>query len=219
MDKINTIIEQSGIQAVIFDLDGTMLDNNAFHLKSWLIYLDKKGMSITEEFYKEHLSGKTNKDVLELIFGRKMDADEIEKLALEKEAIYREIYQPYLKEVSGLTRMLDLLKDKGILLAIATSGILVNINFMFEHLPVRSYFKEVVYSVDIHKGKPDPEIYLLTAKRLGVDPKHCLVFEDSLAGVASGQAAGMKVVALTTTNTKEELSQADYIIKDYTELM
>ncbi|CAB1275372.1 HAD family hydrolase [Candidatus Nitrosacidococcus tergens] len=219
MNKISEIIDQFHIQAAIFDLDGTMIDNNNYHLESWLISLRSKGVSITESFFKEHLSGKTNKDTLEIVFNRKMTADEAMVLTLEKEEIYQKIYQPYIKEVQGLSSILDFLKENKIKLAIATSGVLTNINFMFDHLPIRQYFEEVVYSADIKKGKPDPEIYLLTAQRLGVKSQYCLVFEDSIAGIASGQAAGMKVVALTTTNTREELAKADYIVENFMDLL
>ncbi|CAH9017956.1 HAD family hydrolase [Candidatus Nitrosacidococcus sp. I8] len=219
MNKISEIIHQCHIKAAIFDLDGTIIDNNDYHLESWLISLKNKGVSMTKSFFKEHLSGKTNKDTLEIVFNRKMPADEAIALTLEKEEIYQKIHQPHIKEVSGLTSILNFLRERQIKLAIATSGILTNINFMFDHLPIRQYFEEVVYSADIQRGKPDPEIYLLTAQKLNVASQYCLVFEASIAGITSGQAAGMKVVALTTTNTKEELSEADYIVKDFARLL
>lgn len=103
-------------------------------------------------------------------------------------------------------------------MAIATSGIQVNIDFMFEHLPIKQYFTKIINSGDIEKGKPDPEIFLKTAAELGVAPEHCIVFEDSISGVQSGKSANMKVVALTTTHSKDELKEADLVIKDYKEL-
>ena len=100
-------------------------------------------------------------------------------------------------------------------MAIATSGIQPNIDFMFEEVPIKSYFKEVVNSSHISKGKPDPEIYLKTASLLNVSPNHCLVFEDAVVGIKSAKAAGMKVIAVATTQPREELSMADMIIDDY----
>jgi beta-phosphoglucomutase-like phosphatase (HAD superfamily) len=86
---------------------------------------------------------------------------------------------------------------------------------MFEHIPIKQYFKIVVNSSHISKGKPDPEIYLKTASLLKIPPKNCLVFEDAVVGVNAARAAGMKVIAITTTQSKEELKDADMIIKDF----
>ena len=104
-------------------------------------------------------------------------------------------------------------------MAIATSGIQVNIDFMFEHLPIRQYFKTIVNSIHIQKGKPDPEIYTKTAAQLDVQPQHCLVFEDAVVGIQSAQAAGMKVIAISTTHTEAELSNADIVLPDFKPLM
>ena len=103
-------------------------------------------------------------------------------------------------------------------MAIATSGILVNIDFMFDHVPIRHFFEQVINSTHIQNGKPDPEIFITTARKLQVYPENCVVFEDSIAGVEAANAAGMKVVALTTTHTLEELHDADLVIDDYTQI-
>ena len=103
-------------------------------------------------------------------------------------------------------------------MAIATSGILVNIDFMFDHVPISHFFEQVINSTHIQNGKPDPEIFITTAQKLHVHPENCVVFEDSIAGVEAANAAGMKVVALTTTHTLEELHDADLVIDDYTQI-
>lgn len=212
---IDEILNQFDIKAVIFDLDGTLLDNNSFHLKSWIEYLKNIGRKISEEEYNKNINGRTNKDVIEYIYERKMSDEEIVKYTLEKEALYRKIYQPFIKPVKGLIHFLEILKTKNIPMAIATSGIQPNIDFMFEHVPIKKYFKTVVNSSHITKGKPDPEIYLKVALLLGVSPKNCLVFEDAVVGIKAAKAAGMKVIAVATTQTKEELSIADMIVDDY----
>lgn len=217
-DLIDTILEQNAIQSAIFDLDGTILDNNPYHLKSWIQYLKDKNITISQREYNENMSGRKNKDVLEYVFKRKLSDEEVKKYSYEKEAVYRRLYEPHFKEISGFTRLLNHLKEKNIKLAIATSGIQPNIEFMFTHLPVRHYFEEVVKGADVREGKPDPEIYLLTAKRLKVSPAHSLVFEDSIPGIESGKAAGMLVTALTTTHKKQELSIADFVIDDFNDL-
>jgi beta-phosphoglucomutase family hydrolase len=214
-ETIYKLLNSLNAMAVIFDLDGTLIDNNSFHLKTWKIYLKKIGKDISEKAYRENINGRTNKDALEYIYNKKMTDDEAMVFALEKEALYRDIYCPHIKPVDGLLELLEVLHNLDIPMAIATSGIPVNIDFMFEHIPIKQYFKIVVNSSHISKGKPDPEIYLKTASLLKIPPKNCLVFEDAVVGVNAARAAGMKVIAITTTQSKEELKDADMIIKDF----
>lgn len=218
IEKIRALLKRMDASAVIFDLDGTLVDNNAFHLQSWKQYIKNLGKEISEEEYNANINGRTNKDAAEYLFGKKMTKDEAMVYALEKEAVYREMYAPHIKPVEGLIEMLDGLKKLNVPMAIATSGIQVNIDFMFDHIAIRDYFSVVVNSAHINKGKPDPEIYLKAAELLEVAPESCLVFEDAVVGINSAKAAGMRVVAVSTTHPEEELSGADLIVKDYTEL-
>jgi beta-phosphoglucomutase len=207
------------LKAAIFDLDGTLIDNNAYHLQSWIAYLKNKNREISEEEYKANVNGRTNKDVIEYIYNRKMDDAEAMVYAQQKEAIYREMYQPHITPVPGLLSLLQKLKELRIPMAIATSGIQVNIDFMFDNIPIRSYFDVIVNSSHISRGKPDPEIYLKTAELLQVTPADCLVFEDAVVGINAARAAGMKVIGVLTTHSKEELATADALIRDFTELL
>lgn len=218
IEKIGALLKRMDASAVIFDLDGTLVDNNAFHLQSWKQYIKNLGKEISEEEYNANINGRTNKDAAEYLFGKKMTKDEAMVYALEKEAVYREMYAPHIKPVDGLIEMLEGLKKLNVPMAIATSGIQVNIDFMFDHIPIREYFSVVVNSAHINKGKPDPEIYLKAAELLEVAPESCLVFEDAVVGINSAKAAGMRVVAISTTHPEEELRGADLIVKDYTEI-
>jgi|SRR6185312_2833386 len=213
--KIDKILNEFETKAVIFDLDGTLLDNNSVHLKSWIQYLKNMGREISEEEYNANFNGRSNKDVIEYIFNKKMTPEEILKYSLEKEAVYREMYKPFIKPVRGLLQFLEILKDKKIPMGIATSGIQPNIDFMFENVPIKEYFLAVVNSSDITKGKPHPEIYLKAASLLKIPSENCLVFEDAVVGINAAKAAGMKVVALTTTQPREELYNADRIIDNF----
>ena len=147
-----------------------------------------------------------------------MTEDEASGYYLEKEEIYRKMYKADIAPITGLQDFLEELYKHKIAMAIATSGIQVNIDFMFDHVPIKKYFEKIVNSGDVSKGKPDPEIFLKAAEVLHVPAENCIVFEDSMAGVQAGKSAGMKVVALTTTHTLEELKKADLVIKDYGEI-
>ncbi|GAC1385171.1 MAG: HAD family hydrolase [Ginsengibacter sp.] len=217
--KIDEIIRMFDIRAAIFDLDGTLIDNNSYHLQTWKKYLENMGRDISEEEYNANINGRTNKNALEYIYQRKMTDEEAAPLALEKEAMYRELYQPYIAPVPGLMDLLEQLAERKIPMAIATSGIEVNIEFMFNNIPIKPYFNEVVNSSHIKKGKPDPEIYFKTAERLKVQPSNCLVFEDAVVGITAAKSAGMHVIAITTTHTSEELQDADLLIGNYEDLL
>lgn len=212
---LDQLLKEMKTGAVIFDLDGTLIDNNSFHLISWKRYLKNMGREISEEEYKMNINGRTNKDAVEYIYGRKMKEEEAMGYALEKEEIYRKLYKPLIKPVPGLMQFLNELEKRGIPMAIATSGIQVNIDFMFDNIPIRKYFSVVVNSSHIKHGKPDPEIYLKTASMLDVPAKRCLVFEDSVVGIQAARAARMKVIAIATTHSKEELAEADLVIENF----
>ena len=208
----------SEIKAVIFDLDGTLLDNNEVHFKAWKKYLKDSGLEMSDDDFKKNISGRTNKDAVAHIYKKELTEEEASVYYLKKEEIYRKMYEADIEPITGLHDFLKDLDNHGIIMAIATSGIQVNIDFMFDYVPIKKYFKKIISSADISKGKPDPEIFLKAAEALNIPPENCIVFEDSIAGVWSGKSAGMKVVALTTTHAPEELKEADLVIKDYTEI-
>jgi beta-phosphoglucomutase len=207
------------VQGVIFDMDGTLIDNMEFHEKSWLAFLEKHGIKSTQEEYAEKAHG-TIDQVLRRYFGE-LPESQVRLLAEEKEALYRSIYSPHLKEIAGLTPFLQDLKSRRIPMAIATSGDRKNVAFTLDGLNITSFFDVIVSSEDVSVGKPDPESFILTAHRLGVQPANCLVFEDSLSGIASAHNAGMPVIALTTMHPQEKLRDLPSvmkIIRDFTEI-
>lgn len=204
------------IKAVIFDMDGTMVDNSHFHKKAWIEFCQRKGIDLTEEDYFKKISGKRNDAILKLLLGE-LDKNKQNELEEEKEKIYRDLYALEIKEVPGLSALIRKLKEKGIKIAIGTTSYQKNRDFVIKSLELDGIFDVIVGSEHIQKGKPDPEIYFKVAQLLKVDPKDCLVFEDTPSGIQAAKAAGMKVVGVLTAHSKEELNQADLLINNFKE--
>lgn len=204
--------------AIIFDLDGTLIDNNSYHIEAWKIFYKRLNRTWSDEEYKTEFNGKINRDIFNYIFQKELMPDEINAFTAEKEALYRDLYSPYISPINGLIEVLKEIHAASIKMAIATSGLPENVRFMFDNVPIEKYFEKVVDATYVTRGKPNPEIFLTAASFVDANPTQCIAFEDSVAGVQSAKSAGMKVVALTTTHTPEDLHLADFIIKDYTEV-
>ncbi|MFD2147713.1 HAD family hydrolase [Mucilaginibacter antarcticus] len=204
--------------AVIFDMDGTMVDNTQYHFKSWQVLFKKydKG-NLTEQTYKGEISGTPIIDTVTRIFAE-ADVATRQLLLKEKEGLYRKFYSPYIGPINGLENLLIELKDAGVKLAIASSATVDDIDFVLNHVKVAQYFDVIIDGNRVSKGKPNPQIFLKAAADLGVLPKDCIVFEDSIAGITAGHAAGMKVVGITTAHPAERLQPTDLVINDFTEL-
>lgn len=211
-------LDLQNFKAVIFDMDGTMVDNTGFHKKAWIEFCKRHGIELAEEDYHMRISGKRNDAIFEILFGKKIEDAEYTKLDEEKEAIYRELYLPNLKQVPGLKKLLNNLKKAGIKTGIATTSPYKNRLMVLEALELNEFFAVIVGGEDTKHGKPHPEIYLKVAEKLGVDPVECLAFEDTPSGVKSAKSAGMVVVGVLTAHTQEELCEADYFIHDFTEI-
>jgi beta-phosphoglucomutase len=204
--------------AAIFDMDGTLVDNNPYHFKAWAEIFEKyKHTQITHEFFNEKLSGVPGLPIMREYFGD-MGEEQMQAVFNEKSQRYRDAYAPYAKPINGLERFLTELKDAGVKLAVASSAAVININYIMDHVPIRSYFDAIVDGPHVSKPKPHPQIFLKAAEYLGMKPENCVVFEDSLSGVKAANAAGMKVVGITTTHTASELHPVNLIIDDYTGL-
>jgi len=183
-----------------------VVDNLPYHVDAWLLFCEKKGIPLTRETFYKELNGMNSKDTFEWFFKRQMTREEVHPLEEEKELIYREFYAPFRKPLEGLVEFLKEIRSSGIKVALATSAGQGNIDFTIDGIGLRDQFDVIVGGAEVTKGKPDPEIYLLAAQKLGVNPANCWVIEDSLQGIKSGQSAGCKVVGITTSHTKEELA-------------
>jgi beta-phosphoglucomutase len=208
-------------KAIIFDMDGTMINNMHYHLLAWERMVEELGHGIRGAELFAQLYG-SNKGVVERIFGTdRFSATEIQEISDTKEAYYRELYQPHIKLIDGLEDFLADCHDNHIAMALGTASNMPNINFTLDTLNIRSYFTAVVSADDVQFGKPHPETYLKAAALLGHTAGDCTVFEDVPKGVEAAALAGMQSVVLTTTHTPENFKQFSNIITfiaDYTEL-
>lgn len=212
-------INFSQYKAAIFDMDGTMIRNMSHHKKAWQEFLQRHGVHLSDEEFQQKISGKKNDAIFELVFGKRLSDDELARYADEKESIYRELYKTDIEEVEGLTDFISKLQRLGIKTAIATTAPKSNRDFALDALSLDGKFEVILGDEHVSNGKPHPEIYLETAKLLDVEPKDCVVLEDSPPGIRSGEAAGMTVIALQTSHDASDLSEADYLVSDFTELL
>ncbi len=193
------------LQAALFDMDGTLVDNLSYHIASWEAFSQRYHLPFSLDYFYQHLNGRNSHDTLRLLFGRELNDEEVQDFTEEKEEIYRATYRPHLRPIAGAVALLTELQKNGVKLAVATSAPLSNVEFTLDGAGLASFFEVVVYGSMVSRGKPDPEIYQLTVEKLGVAPRHCLVFEDALLGIESARRAGMAVVGLTTSHPAEEL--------------
>lgn len=216
MNKIT--IPLNSFSSVVFDMDGTMIDNMQYHKRAWISFFATYDILITDDLFKRDISGKSNNHILQTFFAKDLTLDEIKTFSEKKEALYREIYKDAIHEIRGLKDVLETLKGYDKQLAIATTATQKNRDFALSQLALSPYFAVIKGEEHVKHGKPHPEIYLATAKDLGVAPNNCIVFEDTPSGVAAAVDAGMTVVGLLTTHSKEELHRATYHIDDYSDV-
>ncbi|MCO5062442.1 MAG: HAD family phosphatase [Kiritimatiellae bacterium] len=190
---------------VIFDIDGTSVDNHAFHEEAWLVWGQRNHKPIERDYYREHLYARTNAQIFRTLYGDSIAEAEIERGAMDKEAIYREIYGPVMEPMPGLVELLDALQRAGVPCAAASNANRINVDFVVDGLNLRRYFKTVLACEDVAHGKPDPEILLLAASRMGLAPTQCKIFEDSAAGFEAARRAGMTCIAITGHSRAAEL--------------
>jgi beta-phosphoglucomutase len=197
-------------------MDGVIVDSNPTHKIALKQFCKKLGYDLSETDLREKIYGRTNRDWLLNLFGQ-LDEQTIRKYADEKEALFRQLYID-IKPVNGLLPFLDKLDSLDISRAIATSAPRANVDFTLQKTNTGKYFKTILDDSFVTEGKPNPQIYVKSASALGFDPQNCIVFEDSLSGVQAGKRAGCKVVGITTTHTREELAETDFIIDDFENL-
>ncbi len=205
-----------GRLGVIFDMDGVLVDTGWAHRQAWSDLAEKEGLEISDEFFRRTF-GMQNAAILPVLRPN-ISPQELERLSDWKEQRYRDLMKEHLELAPGAEDLLRDLKRHGFRLAIGSSAPPENLNIFWDRLGLAHWFDARVTKEEIARSKPAPETFLKAAQKIGLVPACCAVVEDAVPGVQAARAAGMPVVAVTTTRTREDLAQADRIVDSLSEL-
>ena len=200
----------------IFDIDGTIIDSMPWHGKSWEVFFERHGRVYEGEAFLRGSAGRTGIELMHEHFGPLSDA-EAWAFVHEKEALYRDLFRPVFSEIAGFRDFARRAKAAGIRIGCATAGDADNIAFAMEGLGMASEFEALVGAQDVAHGKPEPDLFLLAAKRMGVVPHQCIVFEDAPLGIEAARRAGMLAVAVTSGEPAAKLAAPAHVLTAITD--
>lgn len=208
--------EEKYMKAVIFDMDGVLVDSQPYHFKADIDTMAEYGVIKGQKFY-ESFAGTLTADrmrTLKEMFG--LDVP-VEEMTIKRENMILDIMgKEDIKPVSGIPEFLRSIEEKGLTTAVASSSDYKLINLILDRLKIAQYFDSVTSGSDVKRGKPSPDVFLLAAERIGIEPSECLVVEDSENGVKAAKSAGMKALGyINPTSGKQDLSLADFITDDF----
>ena len=198
-------------------MDGVLVDSNAHHRGAWRALLDELGVAPAQSEFWRLTIGRPSTEAVPLLLGRAMDAPEARRLADRKLEHYRRLARHGLPAVRGVARFIDELASQGVPCAVATSATRFDTDRLLGRLGLLDRFAAVVSAEDVRQGKPDPEVYLLAARAIRIEPSDCLVFEDAIVGVQAARRAGMRVIGVTTAHRETELraAGAERVVEDF----
>ncbi|MGF6274526.1 HAD superfamily hydrolase (TIGR01509 family) [Massilia sp. UYP11] len=209
-------------RALIFDMDGTIVDNMDFHTQAWITFFARRGQVIEPDAFFRDTAGRQGKEILRHYIRDDLADDELATLNHEKEALYRELYGPHRRTIAGFDAFIEAGRARGWKLAVATSASPGSARFILDEMDLRPRFDAVVVgTVDVPRGKPHPDVFLKAADRCETMPAGCIVFEDAPLGVEAARRAGMRAVVLTTTLPPDAFAEFDNVIavvNDFTQL-
>jgi beta-phosphoglucomutase len=191
----------------IFDHDGVLVDSLAHHQQAWVELGERAGLPVTAAFIRETF-GMANPSIFRKLVGESISPDEIARYTDLKEACYRDLARGKIVLMDGVRDLLDRLTAAGFVLAVGTSGIRANLQLTIDEAGLAGRFAAIASAEDFTHGKPDHEVFLVAAKKAGVEPRHAVVFEDAVYGVQAARAAGMRAIGVTTTNPAPALYEA-----------
>jgi HAD superfamily hydrolase (TIGR01509 family) len=195
-------------RACIFDMDGVLIDSGAHHRSAWTALLEELGVTPAQHDYWRLTIGRPAEEAVPLLLGRRVTDGEARRLALRKRDLYSSFAARGLQSVPGAEGFVQTLVHDRVPRAVGTSASRFDVEHLLAGLGLKQYFDVIVTAEDVRFGKPDPEVYLEAARRIGVPAAACIVFEDSLVGVQAARRAGMRAIGVTTAHTAEELRGA-----------
>ncbi len=202
---------------VIFDMDGVLVKSYGPHLRSWQEMAQKNGLSMTEAQFASTF-GKTTREIIRLMWPNKFDEAGVAQLDAAKEAAYRHILSTEFPEMPGAFELIGALNLAGFALAIGSSGPPENVELVHSKLSAGKLIGVAVNGMDVKHGKPEPDVFIAAAKKLGLKPKFCAVIEDAPVGIEAARRAGMTAIGLTGTVKRDALSNADLVVDSLKEL-
>jgi beta-phosphoglucomutase len=203
--------------AVIFDMDGVLVDSYHAHFESWKQLYRELGVDYSEEAFAADF-GRTSRDILRRSQGEGISDERIHELDQRKESIFRDIFRERFVAIDGAVELIDALTADGFLLAVGSSAPPENVSLSLELLRRASEMSTAVTGNDVTRGKPDPQVFQYAAERLGMPVSSCAVVEDAAHGVEAARRAGMTAIGLTGTTTREKLAHGDLVIDSLREL-
>lgn len=207
-----------GPGAVIFDMDGVLVNSNPFHVEKWVEFLREQGIPFNEADLPRQILGHGNHDCFLAFFGPDLPKKEMIEMEEMLEERFRKTFGPHAELLPGLMTLIEELRKAGMPLGVASSAVRENVEFILETLKLDSVFSGVTTGSDFPRPKPDPGIYLLAAQKLGVPPSDCVAFEDSFVGIEAAKRAGMKCIGLASTFPARDLrskTDADNVIESF----
>ena len=190
---------------VIFDWDGVIVDSSRAHEVAWDLLGQEAGRALPENHFKRSF-GRKNDEIIPDILGWKVSPPEVTRLSRRKEELYRQVLREQgVVPLPGVRGFLARLRAAGVPCAVGSSTERLNIDTIMAAIGLGEYFGAIVSADDTTRGKPDPQVFLLAAQRLGVPPASCVVFEDAFAGLEAARVGGMKAIAVATTHPAEKL--------------
>lgn len=207
--------------ALIFDMDGVLVDSNPFHLQKWIELLNERGITFDPRKLPRQILGQRNDVAFRLFFGSQFSGNEVARLEEDLEEKFRKSFGPYVKPLPGLSALIAECHLARVPMAVASSATAKNVEFIVDALGFRPYFERLTTGGAVTRPKPDPEIYLKAAQEMELDPRSCVAFEDSFVGVEAAKSAGMKCVAIASTFALADLreqTRADRVVASFAEL-